>query len=434
VYMAQRVHMHSSTTMFRYGSNNTQDVSIGGINQKWNEDGINRLRWFPKVVHVNRSEEITYYELPADSVLLPFHSLNGANPGHLVWDDFLPIYTLLSMFQIADRELILLRYVLKDAGEGGEQQRGLWASCDVREEKREDCRKMMSKFAPLMAGSDARSLLTSTEDYELKTSLGGPPETDLVCAKTGAAGIGSLTGKAPTRAKHRMREDGTAVHLYVLLCAYGTQILFSLLRCADHGTVKSHGWEESDYEVTHNHGRGGLLYEFRNFMVENLGLPIHPANNQGFGGGGPHRIVFSQKSSDIYIRSLDFERQLEIVRTSFPNERVENYTLKSLTLHEQVEIASQASIFVTLCGGGAVTAMFLPRGASVIVYYGEDSGTENNKLTGKPALLDWDLFNSMSHLRVHWMPRNSRKKTVDERALILLIQHELTIIESRAFD
>lgn len=169
-------------------------------------------------------------------------------------------------------------------------------------------------------------------------------------------------------------------------------------------------------------------------MVENLGLPIHPANNHGFAGGGPHRIVFSQKSSDIYIRSLDFERQLEIVRTSFPNEKVENYTLKSLTLHEQVEIASQASIFVTLCGGGAVTAMFLPRGASVIVYYGEDSGTENNKLTGKPALLDWDLFNSMSHLRVHWMPRNSRKKTVDERALILLIQHELTIIESRAFD
>jgi len=199
--------------------------------------------------------------------------------------------------------------------------------------------------------------------------------------------------------------------------------------------VKSHGWEESDYNIVHNHGRGGLLYEFRNFMVDNMGLSIHaPVSKLPNGRDRPHRIVFSQKSSDIYIRSLDFERQLDLVKESFPNEQIENYTLKSLTLQEQVDIASQASIFVSLCGGGAVTAMFLPRGSSVILYYGEDSGSEGNKLTGKPALLDWDLFNSMSHLRVHWLPRNSRGKKVDERALILLIQHELAIIESGAFD
>lgn len=124
VYMAQRVHMHSSTTLLRYTAQNPQFVSIGGINQKWNDDGIQRMKWFPKIVHLNKSDEtdvVSYYELPPDSVLVPFHSFNGANPGHLVWDDFLPIYTLLHMFQLVnnkdnddnnDRELLLLRYDL----------------------------------------------------------------------------------------------------------------------------------------------------------------------------------------------------------------------------------------------------------------------------------------------------------------------------------
>jgi len=191
VYMAQRQHMHSSSTMFRYGSKNKQDVSIGGINQKWNDDGIERLRWFPRVVESNRTTEITYYELPPDSVMIPFHSLNGANPGHLVWDDFLPIYTLLRMFQLTDRELVLLRYVLPDTTA---ELRGLWASCDVRAEKREECRKMMSKFMPLMIGSDARYKFTTTVDYEFVTSGNVVPASDLVCSRTGLAGIGSLTG------------------------------------------------------------------------------------------------------------------------------------------------------------------------------------------------------------------------------------------------
>jgi hypothetical protein len=42
----------------------------------------------------------------------------------------------------------------------------------------------------------------------------------MVCAQTGVAGIGSLT---------------------------------------DHGVTKSHGWQESDYAITHNHGHGGML-------------------------------------------------------------------------------------------------------------------------------------------------------------------------------
>jgi hypothetical protein len=36
---------------------------------------------------------------------------------------------------------------------------------------------------------------------------------------------------------------------------------------------------------------------------------------------------------------------------------------------------------VTYCGGGAITASFLPRGGSVIIYYKEKGGIESMLLT-----------------------------------------------------
>lgn len=398
VYMAQRKHMHSSTTLFRYGANNTQSVSIGGLNQKWGADGMERLKWFPKVIPQQQNDSeaarISYYELPPEMVMVPFHSMNGANPGHLVWDDFLPIYTLLDMFQMSsydDFDLLPLRYVLQDG------ERGLWASCDLREEKREDCNHMMNKFMSLLLGTDSPVKFSSTKEFEFQPKDTSSPPVELICAKTGAAGLGPLT---------------------------------------DHGLIKSHGWEETDYELTHNHGRGGQLYRFRNFMLNNIGIDPtkrSPGTTMTMADGTTRRkrrIVFSQKSSDIFIRSMDFERQLELVRSKFPDHDVENYILKELTVEQQMQIANDADIFVTLCGGGAVTAMFLPKGASVIVYYSEDSGVKNGIMNGKPALLDWDLFNSMSHLRVHWLPRNTMKGTLDEKALTLLIRHEIDIMDS----
>jgi len=389
----QREYMHVSDMMHRL--NETNAMSIGGINLKWGKKGIPRLKWFPKIVLADSNDMVTYYELPPATILIPFHSMNGANPGHLVWDDYLPMYTLLEMFQLNNErqyDLLPIRYKLQDG------ERGLWASCDLREEKTEACRHMMKKFFPLIAGVDSPYQFTTNEDTVLKEysnhqpgpSGSRPASSDLVCARNAVAGMGSLT---------------------------------------DHGLHKAHGWEEVDYLRVHNHGRGGSLYEFRNFMLRNMKMDTSPIYTRP----KPYRIVFSQKSSDIFIRSMDFERQIEIVKENFPDAVVENYIFKEHTLQEQIEIATNAAIYVTLCGGGAVTGMFLPKGASVLIYYAEDGGLYNGKMNYKPALLDWDLFNSMSHLRVHWIPRNSRKTAIDENALIMLVRHELDLIESQAF-
>jgi hypothetical protein len=386
-HLEKRPLLDVSQSYLKQSHNQSNTVSLGGINLKWTmkKDGVPRLEWFPEIRTADPSSLMPYYELSPNVVMVPFHSMNGANPGHLVWDDFLPIFTLLTMFQLeAESDLLMMRYVLKG------ESRGLWASCDWKDDKREDCEKMHKKFLPLMMGQDPVHNLTTTENFNFQPK--GDAKANLICARQGVAGMGALT---------------------------------------DHGTNKLHGWDEEDYKSTHNHGRGGMLYEFRNYMMANIGLPLD------YNHKPPFRVVFSEKSSNIPTRNIDFTSQIDLLRKSFnPNYvSVESYIFKDLSLSEQLEIASQTSIFITGCGGGAVTATFLPRGASVLLYYLEDGGVKDNKETGTPARLDWDLFNNLGYLKVHWLPKRSMQKEPDMRSLALLVQHELDgLMRERSYD
>lgn len=393
-FLNSRPFLHTSSTLHRHGPGYPQEVSLGGINQKWGKAGIPRLKWFPEIISQadkRGHDSFSYYALPDDFIWLPYHSMNGANPGHLVWDDFLPLYTLLEMFSILPDEdekynkLLPMRYMLDDG------ERGLWASCDVREAKTIICQKMLNKFKGLFLGKDYPYNVTTTQSFDFRPNRQG--RSSIVCARTGAAGLATLT---------------------------------------DHGIFKSHGWEEEDYAFVHNHGRGGQLYAFRNFVLRNMGIRTIPAPRNS----RPHRIVVSQNSSDIFNRRQDFQRQIKFLREHLSSDRVivEPYILKDLSAEEQLKVVHDASIYITLCGGGAVTGMFLPAGASVFLYYAEDGGAKNNRMTHKPALLDWDLFNAMSHLRVHWLPRGTMKKELDDNYLLELVKHELDLIDSGALE
>jgi hypothetical protein len=365
-----------------------QTVSIGGINQKWGHEGIARLEWFPDVINVETKASTTtplaYYALPSSVVWLPYHSLNGANPGHAVWDDFMSLYTLLDIFDLLDdREPLLMRYILQDG------LRGQWASCDFRPDKTEDCAHILNKFSPLMMGTTNGYHWSTNEDFRFQPQADA--SVDLVCAAHGAAGIGSLT---------------------------------------DHGVSKSHGWLAEDYQTTHNHGRGGLMRRFRAYALANIGLEDHRVVPRA----GPHQVVFSQNSSSVPVRMLNFEFEVQVLQKALPHAVVQSTVLKKLSLYEQMELASRTAVLVTFCGGGAVTGMFLPKGASLIIYYQHNGGIRNGKPTGDLAMLDWDLFSAMSHIRVHWIPLSLRGNPVGQAGLVFLIQHELLLIDSQSFD
>jgi hypothetical protein len=43
--------------------------------------------------------------------------------------------------------------------------------------------------------------------------------------------------------------------------------------------------------------------------------------------------------------------------------------LSKMKLKDQIELVTGTSIFITMCGGGAVTSMFLPKRASLFAYF-----------------------------------------------------------------
>jgi hypothetical protein len=361
-------------------------LSIGGINSKWAKDHLH-MEWFPKLQSIDDVQNSGYYIFSNDAALVPFHSMAGFNPGHLVWDDFLPIYTLMRMFQLIEKDLVLMRY---------KPTFWQWASCDRRwnSGRKPYCRDMLKKFLPLMG--QQLETMTTQENVNMTWLTHSPNinKSKYVCAKNGAAGLGMLT---------------------------------------DHGT-KLHGWMKVDYLFSHNVGRGGTLFEFRDWMMKNINVNPDKSISKA-----PFRIVFSINSSSTYTRNINFINHIKLVKEKLGDKyelEVHAIQLSKLSLLEQIELVSGASIMITMCGGGAVTGMFLPKGASLLAYFNEiEPGGDTS------PRLDWDLLNNLSYIRVHWLPRpqsfvigdsafkdKTAPRAADYEAFIRLIDHELDII------
>jgi hypothetical protein len=359
-------------------------VALGGINPRWKgkdfNQGIHKVEWFPRILPRPPKE---YYMLPSSVLLIPFHSFAAHNVGHLLWDDFLPIYTLLQMFGLTGMSKLMLRALLPP-------REFLYGTCEMRRNKANKCAANFEKFLPLL-GIDPHTFSTTRDVSFATTTVSKHSVPQYVCAKQGVAGLGMLT---------------------------------------DHGT-KDHGWDpERDQGLAtpvHNVAKGPLLYNFRNYMVHNLGLPLVPPPQSKF------KIVLSAHSSNDGARDVSFDNQFRFLNKAFPVvASIETVQLANLTLKEQVELASTTNIFVTTCGGGAMTATFLPRGASLILYYQASGGFDFSQFnqTGGAAYLDWDLFNNAAYLRVHWLPIESMNTREGLEALMYLVRQEMDVFSN----
>jgi hypothetical protein len=358
-------------------------VALGGINPRWNgtsfNQGWDKVRWAP---NIRRQLPPFYYVLDDNVVMVPFHSFAGHNVGHLLWDDFLPIFTVLQTFDLLEEfQPLLLRVDTLPT---------LYASCDIRRNKRQGCQENFDKFLPLM-GVDPKTFST-VQEIQLKDGKGQAlPSSQRnawpICAKHAIAGLGMLT---------------------------------------DHGW-KDHGWEPLPTDGVHNVGRGPQLYQFRNFMLRNLGLAVLPPPQTS---QSQFHILLNAHSSRDRERDMDMEEQRKALSVAFPLVKLSRVKLKEFSLQEQLELVSQrTNIFVSTCGGGSMSAYFLPRGSSLILYYPDQSGFSFDRfaLTGGPAILDWDLFNNAGYLRVHWLPISSMNSHLGLEELVYLIKQEMDV-------
>lgn len=340
-------------------------VAVGAVNVRWTwkETGISRMRFQPAAL----AEAVPAGALwPADvpalreyaaaagaesHTWLLWHSMGGHNFGHMMLDDVLPLWHLASLFGLGDGggALLPLRFVFPP------EERALWASCDFGDTQQ--CERLLAKWL-VGLGTSAAGLPPPTTRRVAEAS-GAPPFAggDLVCFPRVAVGIGALS---------------------------------------DH-CGKAHGWTRSDFahESVCNAGRGGAVYAFRRTMLHHLALssPAPP-------GAVQRRIVFSVRSSREPARYLDFAEGIERTAEAFAPEgwAVQSVVASRMDAQSQALLAATSTVWVSACGGGAATALFLPRGATLVLYY-----ADSKKEKGVGAYLDWDFFAHLSHVRVHWL-------------------------------
>jgi hypothetical protein len=394
-----------STSLWQQQQHNDGGVALGGINPRWTTEEQNKVRWFPKIVFPHQLSTSSIYMLPDHVVLLPFHSFAAHNVGHLVWDDFYAMYQLLSSFGFVSlndnhnhdtkKQILLLRV--------DTIQPPLYGTCDKQWKHRKQCTRNFMKWLPLM-GIDPQTFSTLQRIQFVPTTMTTSTSSTIVCARTAVAGLGMLT---------------------------------------DHG-INDHGWNPLAIEETRNQhifvqntGKSALFYQFRNFMLRNLHLPTELVATAT--GSSPSsttstnawRIVLSTHSSSYTSRKLDFQLQYDAMVAAFPSTStttIQRVILSQMSVMEQVQLISQSNVLVSVCGGGTVTATFLPRGATLILYYDEYNGYDFHHPQPQgigPAFLDWDLFNNAGHLRVHWLPLGSINTPQGIALLISLIQHEM---------
>jgi len=370
---------------------NNLTLAVGGINPRWLgkdfNQGIEKVKWFPKIVTEVPTQ---YYMLDPSATLVPFHSLAAHNVGHMLWDDFLPIFTLLSIFGRTDLvttrptsdqtrnddKLLLLRFDTLPL---------LYGTCEMRRKKTKKCAENFEKFLPLLHVDPNTFSTLKTLKFQPLSVDDGPT---WICAKHAMAGMGMLT---------------------------------------DHG-FKDHGWRmPKETHNVQNTAKGALLYQFRNMMIQNLGLPLTPSPND------PLRIVLSTHSSADPIRDVGLTNQERALKRVISGGSIQQVELATLPMREQIQLVSQTHILISTCGGGSMTATFLPKGATLILYYDERGGYDfanNFNLTNDPAFLDWDLMNNMSYLRVHWLPIGTMNKPEGLEALVRLIQYDTEVMSN----
>jgi hypothetical protein len=329
--------------------------------------------WFPTL---KPFPQIGYYEFPSNVIFIPLRSLNVnvLNPGHLIWDYFLPIFTLLSMFGLENSKIPFII----------DHNR----HCTQIKDSINGCFSRINKFLPLL-GYSAVWIENSAAVNKLSLLL-NPKLSDLVCFPYSVAGTGMLH---------------------------------------DHGRGK-HGNLITDYQNVRNIGRGPELFRFRKFMLRNIGVTENQNKRELF------RIVVSMNASNNPSRRQEFKKQRIKLEDELGNQEViiQPLVLASLSLKDQISTVSQASVFITVMGGNSVFATFLPRGSSLIIYFNDkdewiynvSKELQTKETRVHPMMMDWDLLNNAAYLNVHWFPMSIMDEESELQIFIATIQNEIS--------
>jgi len=389
-------------------SNNNNKVALGPIPEFHPKgstvaDQRRQLEWFP--VAISQLPEHGYYQLPSNVVLVPFSSAAGpsssrrttGSSGPSAWQDCLSMFTLLSMFGLLEPH----------QGDQQQQQQPEILVMDLNHHQSSSSIDKKSTFRQLLAamGVGDHGYIPSAEALSLQLAPGQAVRgSDLVCARTGAAGVGMVAN----------------------------------LLAVKPDTVHDLAW-------THNAGVSARVQEFRDFVAEQGQVLVTSSAASATAtaavkSSGSHELAITFFESPINgllddaeprqeLASQDFQEAYKRVRSAFSDKgvAVERVQAGSLDFTSRARAAADSIVFVAFCGKHIVAATFLPRGASLVVYCDGGDGNESDRKASWSKRLDWKMLHNAAYFRTHWIALQSIRTEEGLTELLRLVQSEFDL-------
>jgi len=162
-------------------------------------------------------------------------------------------------------------------------------------------------------------------------------------------------------------------------------------------------------------GRGPQWFRFRKFVLQNIwgpsgGFTLADATPAGY-------ITFSlsgQSSRPDLV--WHFEQEIQLARQIYGEAAVRVVDMAKFSLKEQSQIAADSAVYITNHGGVGATSVFVPDGASVIVYWHKNDRFEPN------------YYESAGYFHVNWIGVKDR---VHVNATMALIDAEIERVALR---
>jgi hypothetical protein len=214
-----------------------------------------------------------------------------------------------------------------------------------------------------------------------------PPGSGVVCFPELVAGIGWLTDHCDDEYQHgrRVRPETDE----------------SLLLC--------------------NAGRGRDFWMLRNFLMSGAGL--NPKKTPC-----AINILFSTRVADYKFMSTKNWHAMASLAEKKLGVRARALELAKFSVNDQMYLVSQSTVYVTVCGGGAHTGIFLPWGASLIIFcphknrdYPTTAGTHE----------DASLWNSLPYVSsVTWIGTHNHNVKLKEDSIMSVLEGVMQVLLS----
>ena len=298
----------------------------------------------------------------------PRHSFNF---GHLLWDDFASLFSLLHLFGIGDyhRVRAVPFFVERRSGDP------LYQCSPHNMAKWNQCVRMYRKFYPLLLG--------------IQTDCSG----DILRTGNWLRGNHSI-GKWP----HAPQRDCSAAHANDLAPLGADYVLLPEVLAGTGATGKAACQEECGI------GTGPARWELQRFFLVHLFGDLRARRMRQEPPRGYVTFALPVGSSRPGEQHW-FEEEIRRARARYGNDTVKAVDVATLSMADQASLAHDSAVYLTNHGGGSATTIFLQRGASAFLFW-----------QGRKR--DHGLYESTEYFQTIWVGSNERQYVDRTMALI----------------